>query len=119
LPVTGLLLVHNFCRDKAIFERVMRECFSGGEVYLIGVSEAFAGSGLAAIRTTAVKTPGGKCCRQRDQEMGHEWHAGRLLYDYRQDFRGAPRAIGRARRGVETEKIKTSFSSLGSMTFIL
>lgn len=58
--VIGLPPVLNFCNDPALRERVARECFSGEKAICLAISEAFAGSDVAGIRTTAVKSDCGK-----------------------------------------------------------
>lgn len=56
----GLPPVLNFCSDAALRDRVARECFSGEKSICLAISEAFAGSDVAGIRTTAVKSECGK-----------------------------------------------------------
>lgn len=58
--VIGLPPVLNFCNDNALRDRVARECFSGEKAICLAVSEAFAGSDVAGIRTTAVKSKCGQ-----------------------------------------------------------
>lgn len=56
----GLPPVLNYCNDITLRDRVARECFSGEKAICLAISEAFAGSDVAGIRTTAVKSPCGK-----------------------------------------------------------
>lgn len=56
----GLPPVLNFCNDNALRDRVARECFSGEKAICLAISEAFAGSDVAGIRTTAVKSKCGQ-----------------------------------------------------------
>lgn len=56
----GLPPVLNYCNDTALRDRVAHECFSGKKAICLAISEAFAGSDVAGIRTTAVKSPCGK-----------------------------------------------------------
>lgn len=58
--VIGLPPVLNFCNDNALRDRVARECFSGEKAICLAISEAFAGSDVAGIRTTAVKSKCGQ-----------------------------------------------------------
>lgn len=58
--VIGLPPVLNFANDAALRDRVARECFSGEKSICLAISEAFAGSDVAGIRTTAVKSDCGK-----------------------------------------------------------
>lgn len=55
----GMPAVLNFARDE-VREAVSDDVFSGRKKICLAISEAFAGSDVAAIRTTAEKTPDGK-----------------------------------------------------------
>jgi alkylation response protein AidB-like acyl-CoA dehydrogenase len=57
--VIGLPPVLNFGRPE-IRDRVVADVMSGKKLICLAVSEAFAGSDVAGLRTTAVKTPDGK-----------------------------------------------------------
>ena len=56
----GLPAVLNFARDPAWLKVVSDNVFSGRKKICLAISEAFAGSDVAGIRTTAEKTPDGK-----------------------------------------------------------
>lgn len=58
--VIGLPPVLNYCNDIALRDRVAHECFTGEKAICLAISEAFAGSDVAGIRTTAVKSECGK-----------------------------------------------------------
>lgn len=58
--VIGLPCVLNYCRDPAMKARVAEEVLSGKKKMCLAITEAFAGSDVANLRTTAVKTPDGK-----------------------------------------------------------
>jgi len=57
--VIGLPPALNLCRKTSLRNRVMRECFSGEKPICLAISEAFAGSDVVAIRTTAVRSSDG------------------------------------------------------------
>jgi alkylation response protein AidB-like acyl-CoA dehydrogenase len=117
--VIGLPPVLNFCRDTALRERVMRECFSGEKSICLAVSEAFAGSDVAAIRTTAVKTPDGKHYTVNGTK---KWITNGTWADYFttavKTSKGYSVLLIERSEGVETEQIKTSYSSAAGTAFI-
>ena len=57
--VIGLPPVLNFRHNTSLHHRVMRECFSSEKPICLATSEAFAGSDVVAIRTSAVKSADG------------------------------------------------------------
>jgi alkylation response protein AidB-like acyl-CoA dehydrogenase len=57
--VIGLPPVFNFGRPE-VRDRVVQDVLSGKKLICLAVSEAFAGSDVAGLKTTAVKTPDGK-----------------------------------------------------------
>ncbi|KAG5987469.1 hypothetical protein E4U54_004983, partial [Claviceps lovelessii] len=56
----GLTAVLNFARDEAWKKKIADSVLSGKKKLCLAITEAFAGSDVAAIRTTAEKTPDGK-----------------------------------------------------------
>ena len=58
--VIGLPPVLNF-GSKAIKEKVVPDVLSGKKLICLAISEAFAGSDVAGLKTTARKTEDGKC----------------------------------------------------------
>jgi alkylation response protein AidB-like acyl-CoA dehydrogenase len=57
--VIGLPPVLNFAKEP-LKSRVMEEVLSGQKVISLAISEAFAGSDVAGLRTVAVKSEDGK-----------------------------------------------------------
>jgi alkylation response protein AidB-like acyl-CoA dehydrogenase len=57
--VIGLPAVLFHSKSEALRKRVAEECFSGKKRICLAISEAFAGSDVAGIRTTAVKSDDG------------------------------------------------------------
>lgn len=104
----GLTAVLNFARDEAWKNKIANEVFSGKKKLCLAITEAFAGSDVAGLRTTAELTPDGKhyvghprwlCSSgltrtgcQRHQEMDHQRHVVRLLCDWRPHRQGPERA---------------------------
>jgi alkylation response protein AidB-like acyl-CoA dehydrogenase len=56
----SLTAVRNWANDRELMEKVTEECLSGKKFMCLAVTEAFAGSDVAGLRTTATKTPDGK-----------------------------------------------------------
>ena len=56
----GLTAVLNFANDEAWKRKIADEVFSGKKKMCLAITEAFAGSDVAGLRTTAEKTPDGK-----------------------------------------------------------
>lgn len=56
----GLTAVLNFAHDEAWKNKIADEVFSGKKKLCLAITEAFAGSDVAGLRTTAEKTPDGK-----------------------------------------------------------
>lgn len=56
----GLTAVMNFANNEAWKNKIAGEVFSGKKKLCLAITEAFAGSDVAGLRTTAEKTPDGK-----------------------------------------------------------
>ena len=56
----SLSAVRNWSNDVGLMEKVTEECLSGKKFMCLAVTEAFAGSDVAGLRTTATKTEDGK-----------------------------------------------------------
>ncbi|RPB16214.1 acyl-CoA dehydrogenase NM domain-like protein [Morchella conica CCBAS932] len=117
--VIGLPPVLNFCNDPALRERVARECFSGEKAICLAISEAFAGSDVAGIRTTAVKSDCGKFYIVNGTK---KWITNGVWADYFttavKTEKGYSVLLIERGEGVETEQIKTSYSSAAGTAFI-
>ena len=102
---------------------VGKECFLGNKRICLAISEAFAGSDVANIKTTAKKTADGKHYIVNGTK---KWITSGYFADY---FVTAVRTGGKGHggisllliersAGVNTEKIKTSYSSSAGTAFI-
>src|SRR5205823_14621051 len=58
--VIGLPAVLNFANSAALRSRVAEECLSGKKTICLAISEAFAGSDVAGMKTTARKSEDGR-----------------------------------------------------------
>lgn len=56
----SLTAVRQWLGDQELRDKVTEECLSGKKFMCLAVTEAFAGSDVAGLRTTAEKTPDGK-----------------------------------------------------------
>lgn len=56
----SLSAVLQFANDEKWKNKIAQEVFSGKKKICLAITEAFAGSDVAGLRTTAVKTPDGK-----------------------------------------------------------
>ena len=56
----GLPAILNFAKDEAWKNKIANEIFSGKKKACLAITEAFAGSDVAGLRTVAEKTPDGK-----------------------------------------------------------
>jgi len=56
----SLTAVRQWLNNEELKEQVTKECLSGQKKICLAITEAFAGSDVAGIRTTAEKTPDGK-----------------------------------------------------------
>lgn len=56
----SLTAVQHWLHDQALKKQVTEEVLSGKKKMCLAITEAFAGSDVAGLRTTAEKTPDGK-----------------------------------------------------------
>ena len=56
----SLTAVRSWMKDEALRDRLTKECLSGKKKMCLAITEAFAGSDVAGLKTTAEKTPDGK-----------------------------------------------------------
>lgn len=56
----SLTAVQQWLQDRALKERVIEEVLSGKKKMCLAITEAFAGSDVAGLKTTAEKTADGK-----------------------------------------------------------
>ncbi|KAK4113508.1 acyl-CoA dehydrogenase NM domain-like protein [Canariomyces notabilis] len=117
--VIGLTCVLNFCKDPAMKKRVCDEVFSGKKKICLAITEAFAGSDVAGLRTTAVKTPDGKHYIVNGTK---KWITNGVFSDYFvtgvNTGKGLSVLLIPRGEGVETKPIKTSYSPTAGTTYI-
>jgi len=106
--------------SKELQERVIRECLSGEKRICLAVSEPLAGSDVANIKTTAVKSTCGKFYIVNGIK---KWITGGLKADYfttavkignKLSFILVPRL-----EGLKTRRIKTRYSKAGGTSLVI
>lgn len=116
--VIGLSVLLNYAKEP-MKSKIMSECFSGEKRICLAITEAFAGSDVARLRTTAVKTPDGKHYIVNGTK---KWITNGVFSDYFvtavQTDKGLSVLLIERGEGVETKPIKTSYSPAAGTTYI-
>ncbi|KAJ5811342.1 hypothetical protein N7474_007643 [Penicillium riverlandense] len=115
----SLTAVQQWLRDPALKERVTEEVLSGQKKMCLAITEAFAGSDVAGLKTTAEKTPDGKHYIVNGTK---KWITNGMFADYfvtgcRTEKGFSVLLIPRG-EGVETKQIKTSYSTAAATAFV-
>ncbi|RYP15671.1 hypothetical protein DL765_005565 [Monosporascus sp. GIB2] len=117
--VIGLPCVMNFMKDEQRKKAIMDEVFSGQKFMCLAISEAFAGSDVAGLRTTATKTPDGKHYIVNGTK---KWITNGAYSDYFvtgvKTDKGLSVLLIERGEGVETKPIKTSYSLTAGTAYI-
>lgn len=115
----SLTAVRQWANDAELRDRVTEECLSGNKFMCLAVTEAFAGSDVAGIRTTAHKTPDGKHYIINGTK---KWITNGMFADYFvtgcRTAKGFSVILVPRDENVTTKKIKTSYSTAAATTFI-
>ncbi|KAI1250551.1 hypothetical protein MGN70_007608 [Eutypa lata] len=117
--VIGLPCVMNFMKDEQRKRAIMDEVFSGKKYMCLAITEAFAGSDVAGLRTTATKTPDGKHYIVNGTK---KWITNGCFSDYFitgvRTEKGLSVLLIERGEGVETKPIKTSYSPTAGTAYI-
>ncbi|RYO99217.1 hypothetical protein DL764_006876 [Monosporascus ibericus] len=117
--VIGLPCVMNFMKDERRKKAIMDEVFSGKKFICLAITEAFAGSDVAGLRTTATKTPDGKHYIVNGTK---KWITNGAYSDYFvtgvKTDKGLSVLLIERGEGVETKPIKTSYSLTAGTAYI-
>jgi alkylation response protein AidB-like acyl-CoA dehydrogenase len=115
----SLTAVREWANDTELKERVTQECLSGKKFMCLAVTEAFAGSDVAGLRTTAEMTPDGKHYIVNGTK---KWITNGMFADYFvtgcRTKKGFSVILIPRDDNVETKRIKTSYSAAAATTFI-
>ncbi|KAK4188019.1 acyl-CoA dehydrogenase/oxidase [Podospora australis] len=118
--VIGLTCVLNYGhKNPELKKKVEEECFSGKKKICLAITEAFAGSDVAGLRTTAKKTPDGKHYIVNGTK---KWITNGTFSDYFvtgvNTGKGLSVLLIPRGEGVETKQIKTSYSTAAGTAYI-
>lgn len=117
--VIGLPCVMNYMKDEKRRKTIMDEVFSGKKKICLAITEAFAGSDVAGLRTTATKTPDGKHYIVNGTK---KWITNGVFSDYFvtgvKTDKGLSVLLIERGEGIETKLIKTSYSTVAGTTYI-
>ncbi|KAI0096071.1 acyl-CoA dehydrogenase-like protein [Nemania sp. FL0031] len=117
--VIGLPCIMNWMKDEKRKKALMDEVFSGKKYMCLAITEAFAGSDVAGLRTTATKTPDGKHYIVNGTK---KWITNGVYCDYFitgvRTEKGLSVLLIERGEGVETKPIKTSYSPTAGTSFI-
>ncbi|KAK5161574.1 hypothetical protein LTR04_004166 [Oleoguttula sp. CCFEE 6159] len=117
--VISLTAVRQWLNDDALKERITQECLSGQKKICLAITEAFAGSDVAGIRTTAVKSADGSHYVVNGTK---KWITNGMFCDYfvtgSKTEKGFSVVLIERGEGVETSPIKTSYSTAAATAYI-
>jgi alkylation response protein AidB-like acyl-CoA dehydrogenase len=117
--VIGLPCVMNFMKDQKRKKAIMDEVFRGDKYICLAITEAFAGSDVAGLRTTATKTSDGKHYIVNGTK---KWITNGVFCDYFvtgvRTEKGLSVLLIERGEGVETRAIKTSYSPTSATAYI-
>ncbi|GAA5935723.1 uncharacterized protein JCM15063_001782 [Sporobolomyces koalae] len=116
--VIGLPPIMNFGSDK-LKKEIIPEVLAGRKFISLAITEAFAGSDVAGLRTTAVKTPDGKHYIVNGTK---KWITNGHFSDYFSTGvntgNGLSMLLIPRQEGVETKIIKTSYSTTAGTAYV-
>ncbi|KAK1716369.1 acyl-CoA dehydrogenase [Colletotrichum lupini] len=115
----GLPVVLNFANSESLRKRVADSVFSGKDKICLAITEAFAGSDVAGIRTTAEKTPDGKhyIVNGTKKWITNATYCSLFVVGVKTD-KGLSVLLIERGEGVETRPIKTSYSPAAGTGFV-
>ncbi|RMD41901.1 hypothetical protein DV735_g3251, partial [Chaetothyriales sp. CBS 134920] len=115
----SLTAVQHWANDPELRDRVTEECLTGKKFMCLAITEAFAGSDVAGLRTTAEKTPDGKHYIINGTK---KWITNGMFADYFvtgcRTKNGFSVILIPRDDNVETKRIKTSYSGAAGTAFV-
>lgn len=115
----SLTAIKQWLRNKPLRDRLLEEVLSGKKKMCLAITEAFAGSDVAGLRTTAEKTPDGKHYIINGTK---KWITNGMFSDYFvtgcRTKKGFSVILIPRGEGVETTLIKTSYSTAAGTAFV-
>ncbi|KAL4936437.1 hypothetical protein BDV06DRAFT_93283 [Aspergillus oleicola] len=117
--VISLTAVQNWLRNEPLRAKITEEVLSGKKKMCLAVTEAFAGSDVAGLRTTAEKTPDGKFYIVNGTK---KWITNGMFSDYFvtacRTKRGFSVLLIPRSSAVSTSQIKTSYSTTAATAYV-
>lgn len=115
----SLTAIKQWLKNKPLRDQLMEEVLSGKKKMCLAITEAFAGSDVAGLRTTAEKTPDGKYYIVNGTK---KWITNGMFSDYFvtgcRTKKGFSVILIPRGEGVETTLIKTSYSTAAGTAFV-
>ncbi|KAA8650964.1 hypothetical protein EYZ11_003169 [Aspergillus tanneri] len=115
----SLTAVQQWLHNAPLREQVTEEVLSGKKKMCLAITEAFAGSDVAGLRTTAEKTPDGKHYIVNGTK---KWITNGMFADYFvtgcRTEKGFTVLLIPRDDGVETKQIKTSYSTAAATAYV-
>lgn len=115
----SLTAVQQWLRNQELKDKVTAEVLSGQKKMCLAITEAFAGSDVAGLKTTAEKTPDGKYYVVNGTK---KWITNGMFADYFvtgcKTEKGFSVLLIPRGEGVETKQIKTSYSTAAATAFV-
>jgi alkylation response protein AidB-like acyl-CoA dehydrogenase len=115
----SLTAVMQWMGNETLKQQLAKEVLSGQKKMCLAITEAFAGSDVAGLRTTATKTPDGKHYIVRGTK---KWITNGMFCDYFvtgcKTEKGFSVVLIPRQEGVETKLIKTSYSTAAGTAFV-
>lgn len=115
----SLTAVREWLNNAPLRERVTEECLTGKKYMCLAITEAFAGSDVAGLRTIATKTPDGKHYIINGTK---KWITNGMYCDYFvtgcRTEKGFSVILVPRTEGVETKQIKTSYSTAAGTAYV-
>lgn len=115
----GLSAVHAWCENQALRERISKEVLSGQKKICLAITEAFAGSDVAGLRTTIRLSDDGQHYIVNGTK---KWITNGVFCDYFvvacKSDKGFTVVLVERDENVDTKPIKTSYSPAAGTAFI-
>lgn len=115
----SLTAVKQWLKNKPLRDQLLEEVLSGKKKMCLAITEAFAGSDVAGLRTTAEKTPDGKYYIVNGTK---KWITNGMFSDYFvtgcRTKKGFSVILIPRGEGVDTTLIKTSYSTAAGTAFV-
>ena len=117
--VIALPAVLNFANSEALKNKIAEECFSGKKRICLAITEAFAGSDVAGMKTTAVMSKDGSHYIVNGTKT---WITNGVFCVYFvtgvKTDKGFSMLLIERQEGLETKPIKTSYSASAGTTYV-